>query len=176
MYDGDSINISYKVYVGEERELVLFGDRNLTIGFTCKIREISDILNKSFREAVIGKDYEIRIEPAFTKRNVWNIELHTLYELEKENINPEVGLEITLKGRTGKVMSLTARRVVIDFNPKWAGKVVYFNYRINSALVGGKPAFNIDLEQRIFTYDADTKKYGYIWKKGDFKDSDNIKP
>ncbi|MCL4420204.1 MAG: peptidylprolyl isomerase [Candidatus Thermoplasmatota archaeon] len=154
MNDGDFIKISYEMYVGDDRKLVLTSDEKLArenniyqdgakyedqvliVGSDKPIKEISDALNKSFREAVVGTDYEIRIEPenAFGRRDPKNIQLHTFRELQKEKINPELGMEVTLKGRTGKIISLTPGRTLIDFNHKWAGKVVFYKYRVNAVI------------------------------------------
>jgi len=158
MNDGDFIKINFEMYVGDERKLVLtsdeklarenniyeedakYGDITVIVGSDKPFKELSETLNKSFREASVGTEYEVRIEPenAFGKRDPKNIQLHTFRELQKEKINPELGMEITLKGRTGKIISLTPGRTLIDFNHKWAGKVIFYKYRIDEVISASK--------------------------------------
>ncbi len=158
MNDGDFIKISFEMYAGDERKLVLtsdeklarenniydeewkYGDQTVIVGSDKPFKELSEALNRSFREASVGNEFEVRIEPenAFGKRDPKNIQLHTFRELQKEKINPELGMEVTLKGRTGKIISLTPGRTLIDFNHKWAGKVIFYKYKIDEVISSSK--------------------------------------
>jgi FKBP-type peptidyl-prolyl cis-trans isomerase 2 len=88
-------------------------------------------------DAVIGaklgetKDVTIPPEKAAGARDARLVELKTEREFLRQEINPEVGLEVSIGGRRGLVTSLAAGRVRIDFNNPLAGKTLKYVFKIS---------------------------------------------
>ncbi|UCH89442.1 MAG: FKBP-type peptidyl-prolyl cis-trans isomerase [Thermoplasmata archaeon] len=97
-------------------------------------------LDKSLLDAEIGKDYEIEIPPeeAYGKRDPKLVELHTkreimrLPEFRKGDSEPQVGMQITMKGKVATITAITAGRIRVDFNNKLAGRTLKYKYKVTS--------------------------------------------
>lgn len=98
-------------------------------------------VEKSLSEAVVGKEYEVAIEPqdAYGERNEKNIEVHSLSEVmrapefKKGDTMPGPGMPVTLRNRTGTILRMAAGRVRVDFNPRYAGRRLKYRYTVISA-------------------------------------------
>jgi len=60
------------------------------------------------------------------------VELHPVREFLKQEIEPRVGLEVTVKNRPGHITAVTAGRVRVDFNNKLAGRTLKYKYTVVS--------------------------------------------
>ena len=91
-------------------------------------------LEKSMATAEVGKDYEIIIpsNEAAGPRDPKLVDLLPIREFLKQEIVPEVGLQVTVKNKTGYISAVTAGRVRVDFNNRLAGKTLKYNYKIVS--------------------------------------------
>ena len=86
----------------------------------------------------IGDEVEREFAPAdaFGERDPKLIELFSMHEIERlpemrrEDARLDVGTILTIEGRRGRVVSLTAARVRVDFNPPFAGRRVRGTFRI----------------------------------------------
>ena len=86
----------------------------------------------------IGEEVEREFAPrdAFGERDPKLIELFSMHEIERlpemrrEDARLDVGTVLTIEGRRGRVVSLTAARVRVDFNPPFAGRKVHGKFRI----------------------------------------------
>jgi len=89
-------------------------------------------LDESMLKAEIGKEVEVTIPPekAAGPRDPKLVELHPIREFIKQEIEPRVGLEVTVKGKPAFITAVTAGRVRVDFNNKLAGRTVKYKYRI----------------------------------------------
>ncbi len=91
-------------------------------------------LDEHMATAEVGKDYEVLIPPekAAGVRDPKLVELHPVREFLKQEIEPRVGLEVTVKNRPGYITAVTAGRVRVDFNNKLAGRTLKYKYKVVS--------------------------------------------
>ncbi len=89
-------------------------------------------LDESLLKAEVGKEYEVVIPPekAAGPRDPKLVELHPVREFVKQEIEPRVGLEVTVKNRLAIITAVTAGRVRLDFNNRLAGKTLRYKYKI----------------------------------------------
>jgi len=102
-------------------------------------------LDEHMLKAEVGKEYEVIIpsEKAAGPRDPKLVELHPVREFLKQEIEPRVGLEVTVKNRPAIITAVTAGRVRIDFNNRLAGKTVRYKYKITEK--PSKPKEVVDL-------------------------------
>ena len=89
-------------------------------------------LDESMLKAEVGKEYEVVIPPekAAGPRDPKLVELHPVREFLKQEIEPRVGLEVTVKNKPAYITAVTAGRVRVDFNNKLAGRTLRYKYKI----------------------------------------------
>ena len=89
-------------------------------------------LDEAFIGAEIGKETTIRIPPGkgAGERDPKLVELHPLREFLKQEIHPDVGMEVSLGGRKGTITQVTGGRVRIDYNNPLAGKTIEYTFRV----------------------------------------------
>jgi len=81
---------------------------------------------------------------AFGERDPNLIELFSMHQVERlpemrrEDARLDIGTVLTIEGRRGRVISLTAARVRVDFNPPFAGRKVRGKFKILERI--GEPA------------------------------------
>jgi FKBP-type peptidyl-prolyl cis-trans isomerase 2 len=86
----------------------------------------------------VGEDFEREFAPAeaFGERDPKLIELYSMHEISRlpemrrEDAHLDVGTVLTIEGRRGRVVTLTAARVRVDFNPPFAGRKVRGKFKI----------------------------------------------
>ena len=76
------------------------------------------------------KEFTIKPEEAFGRRNHLLIQIVSLSKFTKENINPVPGLYITIDNRKAKIQSVSGGRVRVDFNHPLAGKELSYKLKI----------------------------------------------
>jgi FKBP-type peptidyl-prolyl cis-trans isomerase 2 len=96
-------------------------------------------LDEHMLKAEIGKEYEVVIphEKGAGPRDPKLVELHPMREFLKQDIEPQVGMEVTVRNRRATIVAMTAGRVRIDFNNKLAGRTLKYKYKLVSK--PGKP-------------------------------------
>ncbi len=77
-----------------------------------------------------SKDVTIPAEKAAGARDARLVELKTEREFLRQEITPELGLEVSISGRRGTITSLAAGRVRVDFNNPLAGKTVKYVFKV----------------------------------------------
>ena len=89
-------------------------------------------LDESIMKAEIGKEYEVVIPSSkgAGPRDPKLVELHPVREFVKQEIEPRVGLEVTVKGKPAIITAVTAGRVRVDFNNKLAGRTLKYKYKV----------------------------------------------
>ncbi|MCK4717995.1 MAG: peptidylprolyl isomerase [Thermoplasmata archaeon] len=98
------------------------------------------LMDKDLLKAKVGKEREVEIpaEEAYGKRDPKQVELHSIHEIlrlpefKKKDEVPQVGMDITLKGKKGMIISMTSGRVRVDFNHPMAGKTLVYKYKVVS--------------------------------------------
>lgn len=89
-------------------------------------------LDKSFVGAEVGKKTTVSIPPSegAGDRQPNLVEIHSIRELQKQKVDPEPGMRVTMKNKIGTITAVTSGRVRIDFNDPLAGKTVKYEYKI----------------------------------------------
>ena len=77
-----------------------------------------------------SKDVTIPPDKAAGARDARLVELRTEREFLRQEITPELGMEVSVGGRRGTVTSLAAGRVRVDFNNPLAGKTVKYVFKV----------------------------------------------
>ncbi|RZD31869.1 MAG: peptidylprolyl isomerase [uncultured DHVE6 group euryarchaeote] len=72
------------------------------------------------------KEFDLKPEEAFGKRNPKLIQLVSANKLKKHKLNPVVGMQLNVDGRVAVVRSVTSGRVILDFNHPFSGKEVHY--------------------------------------------------
>ena len=115
-------------------EGVTFGPRAHLVGGD----EFPSGIEKAIVGAKIGDEFERDFTPleAFGERDPKLIELFSMHEvsrlpeMRREDAELEVGTVLTIGGRRGRVVTLTAARVRVDFNPPLAGRKIHAKFRV----------------------------------------------
>lgn len=124
-------------------------------------------LDESMLKAEVGKEVEVVIPPekAAGPRNPKLVELHPVREFVKQEIEPRVGLEVTVKGKPAIITAVTAGRVRLDFNNRLAGRTVRYKYRIV-----GKPTKPTEIAKLLIRSAYGTSEGFYVEHHGkDFR-------
>ena len=96
---------------------------------------------ESFVRALpVGEEVEHEFAPAdaFGEKDPKLIELFSMHEVQRlpemrrEDAELDIGTVLTIRGRRGRVVSLTAARVRVDFNPAFAGREIQGKFKIVS--------------------------------------------
>ncbi len=104
-----------------EPDVVVIGEGRLVKGF-----------EEALRNAEIGKEYEIEVPPdkAYGERDRNKIRTYPRRLFLRNNIVPEVGKEVTIDRRTGRIIAVEAGRVLVDFNHPLAGKTLIIKFKV----------------------------------------------
>ncbi len=177
MNNGDFIKIDYEMMVGDDKKIVSTNNRKLAedngiYDEHLKYGEFVAIvgsdsffkaINESFLQAETGKEYVVEVKPedGFGVREPRNLKVHTIREFQRQNIDPEVGQEIMIKERRGRIVSVTPGRVMVDYNHRYAGKTVYYKYKLLDVV-----SDNLDKVKAIVSmnYHADVSKFSFEMK------------
>lgn len=115
-----------------------FGPRPHLIG--------GDFFPAGIENGLVGLPFEEEVQKefapadAFGERDPKLIELFGMHEisrlpeLRREDAHLDIGTVLTIKGRRGRVVSLTAARVRVDFNPAFAGQKVKGTFKVLSRI------------------------------------------
>lgn len=89
-------------------------------------------VDEAIANGEVGKEIEVSVpcEKAAGARNPKLIELHSLKDFYKAEINPYPGMPVSLGNRSGVVMSVGAGRVKVDFNSPLAGHDLLYKITI----------------------------------------------
>lgn len=89
-------------------------------------------LEDALLAAKVGDSKEVTIpaEKAAGARDARLVELKTEREFLRQEITPELGLEVSVGGRRGTITSVAAGRVRVDFNNPLAGKTVKYVFKV----------------------------------------------
>ncbi|HEV8049647.1 MAG TPA: hypothetical protein VGP88_03535 [Thermoplasmata archaeon] len=95
-------------------------------------------IEKSIVGAKVGEEFERDFAPAeaFGERDSKLIELFSMHEVQRlpemrrDDAHLDIGTVLTIGGRRGRVVSLTAARVRVDFNPPFAGRKIHAKFKV----------------------------------------------
>jgi FKBP-type peptidyl-prolyl cis-trans isomerase 2 len=100
--------------------------------------EFPSSLEKALVGAKVGETVEKEFPPAeaFGERDPKLIELFSMHEIQrlpemrKEDAELDLGTVLTIGGRQGRVVTVTAARVRVDFNPRFAGRKITAKFHV----------------------------------------------
>ncbi len=133
-----------------------------------------------------GAEVEKEFAPAeaFGERDPKLIELFSMHEISRlpemrrEDAHLDLGTVLTIRGRRGRVVSLTAARVRVDFNPPFAGRKIRAKFRVVEhvhtpadqarAIVdltyGHGPEFTVEVRDHEITLKVpERSKFDFAW-------------
>ena len=167
MNDSDFIELSFELRAGQDKKLISttkedvakadnifdekkkYKDAVIIVGSEGLFKEI----NESFKNAETGKEYEVLVpaKDAYGLRDNKNIKVVPMREFQRNKINPEMGKEVNINNKVGRIISVTPGRVLIDYNHELAGKDLYYKYEIKKTIndVDGKVKAIIDMNYSI---------------------------
>ncbi len=146
MEEGDILRVDYEIWIEDSGELY-----ETTIEELAKENGIydpnkhyhpmvlivgeSDLLedlDKAIREGKEGDEIEVILPPekAYGHRDPKLVKVHSYRELARLEIEPEIGKEVYIKGKMGKIISVTPGRVLVDYNHPLAGKTLKYKLHI----------------------------------------------
>jgi FKBP-type peptidyl-prolyl cis-trans isomerase SlyD len=158
MQKGDFVYISYVGRIKESGEIfdvtseeiakkegvynpeIKYGDLPIIVGAGFVIPGLDEELEKMN----VGEKKIIEIEPnkAFGERKDDFIKLIPESEFKRQNINVKLGDFVSVNGITGKVLSINAGRVRVDFNHPLAGKTLVYEVEVKKQI--------IDVKEKIY--------------------------
>lgn len=134
----------------------------------------------------VGEEVAREFTPAeaFGERDPNLIELFSMHQIERlpemrrEDAHLDIGTTVTIEGRRGRVVSLTAARVRVDFNPPFAGRKVRGTFKVVEEIVepaeqaravielqyGRSSEFHIEVREKTITVKVpDRTKFDIAW-------------
>ncbi|MFO7991657.1 MAG: FKBP-type peptidyl-prolyl cis-trans isomerase [Thermoplasmata archaeon] len=151
MEEGDLVYVEYDVWIlpdEEDGEEIIFnttdeekakeheiydedgfyGPRPVIIGSG----ELMEGFENSLKEAEIGEENTVEVPPdeGVGQRDMEKMELYSMRELQRKDIDPVVGNEVQIDNRRGTIIRVTSGRVRVDFNHPLAGKTLRYDYKI----------------------------------------------
>ena len=134
----------------------------------------------------VPSEFEKEFAPAdaFGERDPKLIELFSMHEISRlpemrrEDAHLDIGTVLTIEGRRGRVVTLTAARVRVDFNPPFAGRKVTAKFKLleritdpaaqTKAIVdltyGRGDEFKVEIHNDVITLHVpDRSKFDFAW-------------
>ncbi|MCI4321402.1 MAG: hypothetical protein L3K05_03755 [Thermoplasmata archaeon] len=148
--------------------------------------EFPSAIEKAIVGAKVGEEVEREFAPAeaFGERDPKLIELFSMHEISRlpemrrEDAELDVGTVLTIGGRRGRVVSLTAARVRVDFNPPLAGRKIRAKFRVLERVsdpadqakafielgYGRSKEFDVTFEEKVVTIRVpERSKFDFNW-------------
>jgi FKBP-type peptidyl-prolyl cis-trans isomerase 2 len=134
----------------------------------------------------VGEEVTREYAPAdaFGERDPNLIELFSMHQVERlpemrrEDAHLDIGTPLTIEGRRGRVVSLTAARVRVDFNPPFAGRKVHGKFKVLERITespekaravlelqyGRSSEFHVEFHEKTLTLKVpDRTKFDIAW-------------
>jgi len=134
----------------------------------------------------VGEEVAREYTPAeaFGERDPNLIELFSMHEIQRlpemrrEDAHLDIGTTLTIEGRRGRVVSLTAARVRVDFNPPFAGRKVRGTFKVTERIsepaekalsvielqYGRSAEFHVEVHEKTVTLKVpDRTKFDIAW-------------
>jgi len=106
-----------------------------------------DYFPAGIEQALVGLPIGEEVSREFAPSDAWGerdpnlIELFSMHEVQRlpemrrEDAHLDLGTILTINGRRGRVVTLTAARVRVDFNPPFAGRKVRGSFKVVERIV-----------------------------------------
>jgi FKBP-type peptidyl-prolyl cis-trans isomerase 2 len=144
------IRLEYKAYLADEdrlydttdeaaaKEANIYSDKvkYAPMAYIVGSNKLFPALDKAIAAAKVGEEFTVEVpaEEGAGARNPKLIEVHSAKEFYREQINPMVGMTVTLGGRPGIVTAVGAGRVRVDFNNQLAGHDLKYVMKISEEI------------------------------------------
>jgi FKBP-type peptidyl-prolyl cis-trans isomerase 2 len=143
-------------------------------------------LDEALEGAEVGVEQEVTIPPekAAGDRDPKLVELHSLREFHRQDIDPRIGMEVNIKNRVGTVVAVTAERVRVDFNRPLAGSTLRYKFNVAERLdtdedrikgilemdYGTSEGFEVEIEDDVYSILLpDVCKYDQKWTMAKYR-------
>ncbi len=94
-------------------------------------RKIGEVVKKEFAPAEAFGERDPKLIELFSRN-----EIARLPEMRKEDAELGLGTVLTIRGRRGRVVTITAGRIRVDFNPELAGRKVRGEFKVVQRIEG----------------------------------------
>jgi len=149
---GDIVRVEYDAYIAEDgmlfdttsadkaKEAGIFNE-NLTykaLPLLVGGGRVFPGLDEALEGAEVGVKNTVEIPPekAAGARDPKLVENIALREFFRQEIRPEIGMEVNIKNRVGTVVTVTNRMVRVDFNRRFAGIVLKYEFTVIDMVEG----------------------------------------
>ncbi len=180
--DGDIVLVEYSLFIKGTEELVettnekiaklhgrysedeVYEPEVVIIGEGRFIKGIEEAL----KEAEVGKEYEVEIPPekGYGERDPSKVKVLPRRQFIRNNIIPEVGKEVKIGNRTGRIVAVGGGRVTVDFNHPLAGKTLVFKFKVIKVLKDIVEKVKYLIKRRAKKVSLEEIKVGYKPEEG----------
>lgn len=117
-------------------------------------------LDTRLRGLKVGEEQKIEIPAAeaFGERDAENVQTIPFRVLRSKGVNPALGAELEIDGRTAVVRSIGAGRVQVDYNHRLAGRKIVYTVKVAELIENEKAKFRALIKRRFPGVDAE--KFG----------------
>lgn len=117
-------------------------------------------LDTRLRGLKVGEEQKIEIPAAeaFGERDAENVQTIPFRVLRSKGVNPALGAELEIDGRSAVVRSIGAGRVQVDYNPRLAGRKIVYTVKVTELIEDEKAKFRALIKRRFPGVDAE--KFG----------------
>lgn len=140
-----------------------YGPRLVVVGESYVLKGLDDKLPGLKLE----ESAEVEIPPAdaFGERNPDNVRTTPFRMLRSKGVNPVVGQQVEMDGRTAQVRSVAAGRVQLDYNHPLAGRKIVYEVKPASRYEGNEEKIRALIGRRFFGIDLALFKIKLLKKK-----------
>lgn len=110
----------------------LYGPVTICIGEHQVIKGIDD--NLLGKETQKSYTFDIKPEDAFGRKNPKLLRIVSSSMFKKQQIEPMVGLQVTVDNILGTIRSVTGGRVVLDFNHPLSGRELVYDIKVHDVV------------------------------------------
>jgi peptidylprolyl isomerase len=114
-------------------------------------------LDERLKGLKVGEETKIEIPPAeaFGERDAENVQTIPFRILRSKGVNPTLGAELEIDGRTAVVRSIGAGRVQVDYNHPLAGRKIQYTVKVTELIADEKQKLKALIRRRFPGADAD---------------------
>jgi FKBP-type peptidyl-prolyl cis-trans isomerase 2 len=140
-----------------------YGPRLVVVGESYVLKGLDDKLPGL--KLTESAEVEIPPEDAFGERNTDNVRTMPFRMLRSKGVNPVVGQQIEMDGRTAQVRSVGAGRVQLDYNHPLAGRKIVYEVKPTARHEGNEEKIRALIGRRFFGIDLELFKIKLLKKK-----------
>jgi len=130
-----------------------YGPRLIVVGEGWVLKGLDDRL----KGLKVGEETKIEIPSveAFGERDAENVQTIPFRVLRSKGVNPTLGAELEIDGRTAVVRSIGAGRVQVDYNHPLAGRRIQYTVKVTELIADEKQKLKALIRRRFPSADAE---------------------